>query len=84
MFEGYAPEEQVTSVRFVLTNSPPAFQDLGELQHHDPEFREVIKCLQRGEVILNYSLSGGVFRCQTSAGSGWKILVPAAVVPMLF
>jgi hypothetical protein len=84
MFEGYAPERQVTSVRSVLTNSPPAFQDLGELQHHDTELREVIKYLQRVEVILNYSLSEGVFRCQTRAGSGWKILVPAAVVPMVF
>jgi hypothetical protein len=84
MFEGYAPEVQVTSASAVLTDSPLAFLDRGELQHQDPELQQVIKCLQRGEVIPNYSLSKGVLHCRASLGSGWKIVAPGAMVSMVF
>jgi len=36
------------------------------------------------EILANYSLSKGLLRCRASTGGGWKLLLPAAMVPMLF
>ena len=83
--KGYQPkEEEDTPISAVLTDSPLAFQDLGELQHQDTELCAIMKRLQKGEVIRNYSLSKGVLRCRRSAGREWKIVVPVVVVPMVF
>jgi hypothetical protein len=84
MFEGYTPEEQPNVTNAILTDSPLAFQDIGELQHQNTELRVIIKCLQRGDVVPNYSLSKGVLRCKASAGRSWKAVVPVTVVPMIF
>lgn len=43
-----------------------------------------MKKLQKGEVVRNYSFEKGVLRCRSRAGREWKIVVPVAVVPMLF
>ena len=85
MFEGYQPkEEEAKTISAVLTASPLAFQDLGELQHQDTELCTIMKKLQKGEVVRNYSIEKGVLRCRSRAGREWKIVVPVAVVPMLF
>ena len=31
-----------------------------------------------------YSISEGVLRCRANAGRGWKLMLPAAVVPLVF
>jgi len=36
------------------------------------------------EILANYSLSKRVLRCRASAGGGWKLVLPAAMVPMVF
>jgi hypothetical protein len=85
MFEEYQPKEQEdTAISAVLTDSPLAFQDLGELQHQDTELCTIMKKLQKGEVVRNYSIEKGVLRCRSRAGREWKIVVPVAVVPLLF
>jgi hypothetical protein len=50
MFDGYVPEDLTTSANAMLTDAPLAAAQ-------DSELRDVIKRLQRGEVIPNYSLS---------------------------
>jgi hypothetical protein len=34
--------------------------------------------------VTNYSLSKRVLRCRASAGCGWKVVLPAAMVPIVF
>uniref|UniRef100_A0A1B6JZN4 RNA-directed DNA polymerase n=1 Tax=Homalodisca liturata TaxID=320908 RepID=A0A1B6JZN4_9HEMI len=68
----------------VMLDFPAAFESFGSHQLQDPELSNIIGELQEGEAHSPYFLSKGVLCCRARRGGGPKIVLPSALIPMVF
>jgi len=68
----------------VLLDFPLAFENITTYQRQDEELGPIIRGIEDGTEFPPYSLSKGVLCCRQRVGGGTRIVVPSALVPMVF
>jgi hypothetical protein len=84
MFESPQLAAPHLSSNALLTHFALAFQDLRTCQREDPELLQIIGRLENGKPVGNYSINKGVLHCRSRGDGKSKVVVPPAVIPMLF
>jgi hypothetical protein len=72
-----------TTCHLALITFPLAFKELGQLQREDAVLADIIAKLERRDKVGNYSLSRGTVYFRSGKGHVQKLVVPAAVIPMV-
>ena len=77
-------ETCLLSTSALLVDFPVLFQDLKAHQSQDPALLALIRRLKAGEKVGSYLLKQGLLYCIASFDKKPKIVLPSALVPMVF
>jgi hypothetical protein len=83
-FEGQVEVNKDVPCYVVLTRFPLVFEDLVSVQRQDPELLDICLKLESGENFYPYSLHKKVLLCPSRSDRKPKVVVPTAVVSMVF